>query len=249
MIKYFNEYLNEGLLDRNQSEFIIAKQKNGAVVEQIKVKTIDEFRDIYLKRASENIQEIDLSDLYIDIKPSYGYDVTLKTNMISDTDKVNGEKISDELRSIVLPDGITKLDEYIFQLYTKLEKVVLPDTVHTIGSYAFGKCKKLKEINIPNSVEHIMSYAFANCGLEHITLPNSLIGIGACAFTGCKKLKEINWDVNLEYLSYDDGKKLSIAYDVFGGCDNLDTINAPKELFEYLINYFFGTKKIRFYND
>jgi hypothetical protein len=245
MVKDFNEYLNEGLLDRNASEFTIVKSHNGAVREQIEVKTLDEFRDIYLKRASENIKEIDLSDLNIKFKPAYGFAVPLTTKMISDIAKVNGKSVSDELRSIVLPYGITKLDDYIFQIYEKLEKVVLPDTVQTIGNYAFNKCKSLKEINIPDGVEHIMSHAFDRCGFEHITLPKSLCGIGSDAFKECNNLKEINWDVNLEYLSYDNEKKLTIANNIFNGCDNLEKINAPKELIEYLINSFFGTKKIR----
>lgn len=245
MVKDFNEYLNEGLLDRNASEFTIAKSHNGAVREQIEVKSLKEFRDIYMKRAAENIKEIDLSDLDIKFKPEYGSGVTLTTKMISDIDHVNGRSVADELRSIVLPYGITKLGEYIFQLYEKLEKVVLPDTVQTIGDYAFNKCKSLKEINIPDGVEHIMSHAFDRCGFEHITLPKSLCGIESYAFKECKNLKEINWDVNLEYLSYDNEKKITIANKVFYGCDNLEKINAPKELTEYLINSFFGTKKIR----
>ena len=249
MVKDFNEYLNEGLLDRNASEFTIVKSHNGDVREQIDVKTLKEFRGIYMKRVAENIEEIDLSDLNIKFKPEYGFGVPLTTKMISDIDQVNGRSVADELRSIVLPYGITKLDDYIFQLFEKLEKVVLPDTVQTIGNYAFNKCKSLKEINIPDGVEHIMLHAFDRCGFEHITLPESLRGIGSYAFKECKNLKEINWDVNLEYLSYDDEKKITIANNIFDGCDNLEKINAPKEFTEYLINSFFGTKKIRLYND
>jgi hypothetical protein len=249
MVKDFNEYLNEGLLDRNASEFTIVKSQHGDVREQIEVETLKEFRDIYLKRAAENIKEIDLSDLHIKIKPAYGAGVPLTTKMISDIDQVNGRSVADELRSIVLPYGITKLDDYIFQLFEKLEKVVLPDTVQIIGNYAFNICKSLKEINIPDGVEHIMTHAFDRCAFERITLPKSLSGIGSYAFKDCKNLKEINWDVNLEYLSYDNDKKLTIANNVFDGCDNLERINAPKEFTEYLINSFFGTKKIKLYND
>lgn len=245
MVKDFNEYLNEGLFDRNQSEFTIVKSKHGAVIEQIEVKTLKEFRNIYLKRASENIEEIDLSDLNITFKVGYDSDVPLTASMICDIDRVNGRLVSDKLRSIVLPYGITELDEYVFQLYTSLEKVVLPNTVHTIGNYAFYNCRSLKEIYIPYGVEHIKAHAFERCAFEQITLPKSLSSIGSRAFKGCNNLKVINWDVNLEYLSYDNGKKLSIADNIFEGCDDLEKINAPKELIEYLINNFLGTKSIR----
>ena len=89
MVKDFNEYLNEGLFDRNQSEFTIVKSQHGSVREQVEVTTLKEFRNIYLKRASENTEEIDLRDLNITFKEGYGSGVPLTTSMLSDFDRVN----------------------------------------------------------------------------------------------------------------------------------------------------------------
>ena len=65
------------------------------------------------------------------------------------------------LKSVVLPDSITKICAYSFYKCSALESVVLPANLQTIGAQSFYPTKSLTSINIPASVTSIDSGAFA----------------------------------------------------------------------------------------
>ena len=73
------------------------------------------------------------------------------------------------LKSVVLPDSITKICAYSFYNCTALESVVLPANLQTISSQSFYSVK-LSSINIPASVTEIANGAFTNASLKAINL-------------------------------------------------------------------------------
>lgn len=81
------------------------------------------------------------------------------------------------LKSVVLPDGMTKLGAYSFYNCTKLESVVLPANLKTIGSQSLS-ATGLTTINIPASVTEIAYRAFVQTSLKTVnvfaTTPPSL---------------------------------------------------------------------------
>ena len=81
------------------------------------------------------------------------------------------------LKSVVLPDSITKICAYSFYNCSALESVVLPANLQTIGAQSFVKAK-LTTINIPASVTSIENKAFDQSLLTTInvfaTTPPSL---------------------------------------------------------------------------
>ncbi len=50
------------------------------------------------------------------------------------------------LRSIILPEGVTELDDYCFSNGSNLVSVILPNSLVTIGAEAFKGCEKLETI-------------------------------------------------------------------------------------------------------
>lgn len=66
------------------------------------------------------------------------------------------------LTSIVLPDGLEKLDS-LFYGCASLEQVTLPSTITSIASLTFSGNKKLRRIVIPEKVGEIGSNAFEYC--------------------------------------------------------------------------------------
>ena len=86
------------------------------------------------------------------------------------------------LKSVVLPDSITKICAYSFYNCSALESVVLPANLQTIGAQSFVKAK-LTTINIPASVTSIENKAFDQSSLTTInvfattppTLTNQLV--------------------------------------------------------------------------
>lgn len=84
---------------------------------------------------------------------------------------INGTIAAD----IVIPEGITRLEQFAFFNCDSLTSVKIPDTLTFIGQEAFRDCDNLTHVNIPKSVTEIQSWAF--CGLENpktISAPVSL---------------------------------------------------------------------------
>lgn len=68
-----------------------------------------------------------------------------------------------QLKSVILPETLTMIDEWAFASCTHLENINLPDTLTSIGAHAFQYCHSLHRLNIPQKVNYIGSFAFAMC--------------------------------------------------------------------------------------
>ena len=89
----------------------------------------------------------------------------------------------DQLKKLVIGEGITTVGDNVFNQAKNLEEVELPSTLKSIGRCAFASCEKLTTINFPYSLEKIDARAFANCySLSSVTLNEGLEKIGANAF-------------------------------------------------------------------
>ena len=115
------------------------------------------------------------------------------------------------VKSVVLPDSITKIAPYCFG-YSSIETVtlptyltelpencfkgsslssiVLPDTCTTIGVAAF-ESTKLTSIDLPDGMTEISSYCFASSSLRSVDFPENLVTINDHAFhyTGLTSVK------------------------------------------------------------
>lgn len=76
---------------------------------------------------------------------------------------------------------------------SSLEEVVLPEGLVRIGDRLFEDDRKLRTVRVPMSLREIGSHAFRNCSaLEGLTIPElALPGVSPSAFTGCTKLPEL----------------------------------------------------------
>ena len=124
---------------------------------------------------------------------------------------INGE----EKNNIVIPDGITKINNYAFRGCENLKSITIPNSVTEIGALSFCDCLGLSYIVIPNSVKIIDYRAFWGCtGLSSITLSNSLKTISESLFYKCSNLKAITIPNSVEL----------IEEKAFYGCTNLTTV-------------------------
>ena len=79
----------------------------------------------------------------------------------------------DRVDNIVIPEGVTKINDYAFYCCNYLKSVVIPDSVTSIGDWAFYYCTSLTSVVIGNSVTSIGNEAFAYCySLTSVTFKN-----------------------------------------------------------------------------
>ena len=96
------------------------------------------------------------------------------------------------ITNLVIPNGITKIDNYAFINCASITSIDIPNRVTSIGNSAFSGCNSLYSINIPNRVTSIGEYAFYNCGsLTSLSIPISVTSIGNGAFYGCTNLESV----------------------------------------------------------
>ena len=101
---------------------------------------------------------------------------------------LNGTLVKD----LVIPNGVTKINDYIFYNCGSLTSVTIPNSVTSIGTYSFYGCSVLASITIPNGVTSIGEYAFNGCkGLTSVNIPNSVTTIESSAFSGCSNLTAV----------------------------------------------------------
>ena len=174
----------------------------------------------------------------------YGFDTYSRIDVPSGVTTIGRYAFSqNKLTSILLPDGITAIEEGTFSHCNNLSEITLPShlqrigdqafaycyslstisipqSLSSVGSEAFYFCKSLKDISIPAGVSSIMDRTFDNCSsLSFVSLPNSIRTIGSCAFRDCR----------FESLSLPE-QVSSIGEFAFAGCLNLQSINIPDSL-------------------
>lgn len=118
-------------------------------------------------------------------------------------DPSTGHSYAIRLKSIILPEGVTEIDESAFSYAIKLEEVTFPSTLRKVGQYAFSDCIALKTdpLVFPEGFEEIGKYSFYHCPAlkGKVELPSSIRKIDERAFWQAK-ISSINLPEGLETL-------------------------------------------------
>ena len=92
----------------------------------------------------------------------------------------------EDLMSVVMSNGVAKIDDYAFYNCSSLESVTLPYGLTSMGKCAFAYCHELAAVTVPEGVTNVGYRAFYSCdGLTSVALPCSLASIGDEAFAFC----------------------------------------------------------------
>ncbi|MDE7291612.1 MAG: leucine-rich repeat protein [Treponemataceae bacterium] len=132
--------------------------------------------------------------------------------------KVTGYYADKVPSSVVVPDGVTSIEDGAFKDCTNLVNVTIPASVTNIGKKTFSGCSNLASVTIPTSVTSIGEQAFNECtSLTSVDIPDSVTSIGMLAFNGCTKLTNIKIPNGVT----------SIGSYAFNGCKNLSSVVIP----------------------
>lgn len=120
------------------------------------------------------------------------------------TDSVPWEKNKEEIRSIVIDDGITSLGTRLFYDLPNLDKIVLADSVTQIKAECFSHCDRLNSVEFSKNLTEIGNSAFSYCAnLKSITLPASVNFIGSDSFSCCINLSDIKTSGSVSFVGKD----------------------------------------------
>ena len=145
------------------------------------------------------------------------------------------------LRTLVLPEGLTYIGPNAFYGTRNLESIVIPDSVTELGesafctsgirSVTFGKgitsipsncfyeATRLEDVHFSPSITAIGAYAFARCSsIQTLSFPSRLTIIGDSAFTRCSSLQTLTLPPQLT----------TIEFSAFSYCSSLKTLTIPK---------------------
>ncbi len=97
-----------------------------------------------------------------------------------------------DLTCLVIPEGVTSIGGSAFASCYSLASLVLPEGITSIGNYAFQNCYSLTSLVIPEGITSIGNYAFQNCySLTSLVIPEGITSIGNYAFQNCYSLTSL----------------------------------------------------------
>ena len=147
------------------------------------------------------------------------------------------------LQTVVLEEGLTRIDASAFRASSSLTSLVIPNSVERIGSaccqgdtsltgvslgagltgipdYCFYHSDSLTSLVIPENIANIGYAAFAYSALHSLIIPDGVSSIGSNCFSNCTNLSAVTLPSGLTQLS---------AY-CFYNCTNLITITIPQTM-------------------
>jgi hypothetical protein len=78
-------------------------------------------------------------------------------------------------------------------MFRHLTQIALPESVTQIGRFAFNMCFGLSRCGLPPHLATIEASAFSFTALECVVIPNSVRSIGSAAFRGCSSLQVVTF--------------------------------------------------------
>ena len=134
------------------------------------------------------------------------------------------------LKTVIIPEGVTKISKDAFNTCANLVEVRLPESVLTIEDYAFQNCANLRKVNIPSQITSIPGWCFNGTAIEEIVIPEGVTYIGDSAFDSCKNLTNIIIPDSVTY----------IRYSAFANCTGLKSVYIGKNLTDFASTTFSG---------
>lgn len=103
---------------------------------------------------------------------------------------VGGFFASAHLESVVIPEGVTRIEQSAFGECGNLKSITIPSTITEVGMYAFNFCHSLESIMIP-AVENTERMFILCSSLKDIVLAEGTVIVGVHTFSECYSLQNV----------------------------------------------------------
>lgn len=129
---------------------------------------------------------------------------------------------STKLKSVIVPNGVTYLDDECFRYGYGLKKIILPNTLTGMNKNNMSYMYRLEEISLPKSLSKMNEYSFYTCPmLKELVIPDSVTTIGGYVLNTIGALKKLVLSENLTSFG---------ASNSLGGCYNLEELRFPPKI-------------------
>lgn len=128
--------------------------------------------------------------------------------LIQDTTLIRAQddalfKQDNDSGALVVPEGVTVINDYAFFEYDSADEVILPSTVESIGALAF-KHSEISAVNLPDGLVSIGQSAFQDSEFAcEFVIPNTVTEIGSFAFDDPGKCNVTKLSANLQDIGFD----------------------------------------------
>lgn len=123
------------------------------------------------------------------------------------------------LSSIIIPEGVSSIQESAFENCSSLTNIEIPSSVTSIGDNAFAGCSKLMTVKISKDslLETIGKGCFKDCRLLNdinLLTATSLLSANDNAFENCISLRHISFPKSINYIGKDIFKQSFALLDI-----------------------------------
>lgn len=134
----------------------------------------------------------------------------------SGSDTTPWKEYKNEIKKLVVTDGVTTLGRYAFNYCNNLSEVVLADSVDSLRLECFGNCTSLTSIEFLG--KNVEASVFSGCsGLKTASIPN-VQALASTIFSGCTKLEQVTLPARVT-----DGRLVGLFYN----CKALKEVKIP----------------------
>ena len=124
----------------------------------------------------------------------------------------------ENIKTVVVEEGVTYIGEGSFKQYPNLESVTLANSVKGVGVSSFYGCPKLSRISFGSNMAYVGENAFGWCdSLTRVELPKGDVQYASRAFYNCDNLTEVIIPET----------QTSLGSQMFRACDSLTSITIP----------------------
>ena len=213
------------------------------------VETIGEnafyYTDIDSFRTPDNLKSVarDAFNYCSSLKRIYGAHSTSDEKGLVLNGKLLAYAFSALEETLVIPEGVTSIVEYLFSRRDAIKQVIFPEGFRSLGDACFINCRKLETVTFPESFDTMGNYVFDECSsLREFKGDNDMIPDGHIivdeygymkAFAGKGLVDYVipegvvsisgyfQNNPSLHSLTIPDSFKY-VTYPPFRGCDNLE---------------------------